>query len=153
MNQTKGLALSQSKGFTIVELVVVIAIIGILAAVVLINVTGYIKKANDAAIKSNMTTMITNAVTFYFSSNSSFSGLCADTTYGFKTAYDAVKGIQSGATCYVKADNSTWCSCAKLLSPSTPTYYCVDGNGKRGETGTDCTGVAYCGAATNAVCP
>lgn len=37
------------KGFTLVEMVLVIAIIVILAAVLIINVAGYIKRAQNAA--------------------------------------------------------------------------------------------------------
>lgn len=42
------------KGFTIIELIVVIAIIAILASVVMVNVTQYINKSKDASIKANM---------------------------------------------------------------------------------------------------
>ena len=46
--------MNKQKGFTIIELIVVIAIIAILAAIVLVNVTSYINKAKDAAIKSDL---------------------------------------------------------------------------------------------------
>ena len=43
-----------SKGFTIIELIVVIAIIAVLAGIVLVNVTQYINKSKDASIEADM---------------------------------------------------------------------------------------------------
>lgn len=50
MQNKKRFALSQSKGFTIIELIVVIAIIAILASVVMVSVTQYIDKSRKAAM-------------------------------------------------------------------------------------------------------
>jgi len=46
--------MQKREGFTIIELIVVIAIIAVLAAIVLVNVTQYINKSKDAAIKGEM---------------------------------------------------------------------------------------------------
>ncbi|MCX6721887.1 MAG: prepilin-type N-terminal cleavage/methylation domain-containing protein, partial [Candidatus Staskawiczbacteria bacterium] len=53
--------MNKQKGFTIIELIVVIAIIAVLAGIVLVNVTSYINKSRNAAVKGNLSTMLTNA--------------------------------------------------------------------------------------------
>ena len=53
------------KGFTIIELLVVVAIIAVLAAIVLVNVTAYINQGKNAAIKGNLATVLTNGAVFY----------------------------------------------------------------------------------------
>ena len=47
-------------GFTLVELIVVIAILAILAGVAIPAYSGYIKNANDAAVKSDLTVISTS---------------------------------------------------------------------------------------------
>jgi len=47
----------QQKGFTIVELLIVIVVIGILAAIVIVAYTGVQNRANDAAVQSDLRNM------------------------------------------------------------------------------------------------
>jgi prepilin-type N-terminal cleavage/methylation domain-containing protein len=56
--------MNKQKGFTIIELIVVIAIIAVLAAIVLVNVTSYINKSRVAAIQGNMATLLTNGAAY-----------------------------------------------------------------------------------------
>ena len=53
--------MAEKAGFTLVELIVVIAILAILAAVAVPAYTGYIKKANDAAVQTELSAVLTAA--------------------------------------------------------------------------------------------
>ncbi len=53
--------LSAQEGFSLVELIVVIAILAILAAVAVPVYSGYVKKANDAAVTTELVSILTAA--------------------------------------------------------------------------------------------
>lgn len=128
----------KSSGFTIIELIVVVAVISVLAAIVVFSVTGFMAKGKDAAIKSNLSTALTDSVVF-FSANSTYTGLCADTTSGFRRAYDAAADLSRQERCYINSTGTTWCACAMYLSNANK-YFCVDSVGtKREITGGSCS--------------
>jgi prepilin-type N-terminal cleavage/methylation domain-containing protein len=76
----KGPALSLPKGFTIIELIVVIAVISVLAAIVLTNVSGYIQRAQNLSITVDVNTMM-KAGTIYFSEHGSYTNFFNDVSY------------------------------------------------------------------------
>ena len=55
---------SRTRGFTLIELLVVIAIIGVLSSVVLASINTARTKGNDAAIRSNLSTVATQAALY-----------------------------------------------------------------------------------------
>jgi general secretion pathway protein G len=61
----------QTKGFTIVELLIVIVVIGILAAIVIVAYSGVQNRANDAAVQSDLEN-IAKAIRTYDTLNGSY---------------------------------------------------------------------------------
>lgn len=68
----KNNCLFTKKGFTLLELMVVVAIIGILTAIVMIALGDSRNKGGDAAVKSNLNTIRGQAELFYANNGNSF---------------------------------------------------------------------------------
>jgi len=107
-----------SKGFTIIELLVVVSIIAVLAAIVLVNVTGYINRGKNASIKSNLATVATNGSIFFYN-NSTYDAFCTNAYFTSPSA--AITAAGGTAICTEKGDNTTYdafCTNAYFTSPS-----------------------------------
>jgi prepilin-type N-terminal cleavage/methylation domain-containing protein len=124
--------MNKQKGFTIIELIVVIAIIAVLAAIVLVNVTQYINKGKDAAIKGNLASIMTNAAV-YFSDNSSEHGADFLLTTPVTSAESAITTAGGTPVHNGSATTQEWCACSPLKVTST-TVFCVDSRGVKEET-------------------
>ncbi|OGZ66402.1 MAG: hypothetical protein A3C50_02640 [Candidatus Staskawiczbacteria bacterium RIFCSPHIGHO2_02_FULL_43_16] len=129
------------RGFTIIELLVVVAIIAVLAAIVLVNVTGYINQGKNAAIKANLATVLTNGAVFY-DDNSTYDGFCGSANFTGPQA--AIAATAEAAICFVNDADTAWCSCASLKTTGdegAAATFCVDSTGykKVSEVSADCT--------------
>lgn len=129
--------MKNQKGFTIIELIVVIAIIAVLAGIVLVNVTKYIAKSRDAAIKEAMAQYAKYAAVYYEKNNGSFAGLSDDPTAQNINGY-AVSNVKRGTQGNrAPFDDATrWCIINQLNAEIAA--WCVDykGNAKNiGDTG------------------
>lgn len=149
---------SARRGFTLIELLVVIAIIGILSAVVLASLNTARNKGADAAVKSNIETIRTQAELFY-DNNSNRYNTDGTTAFAVATACPPTAGttgtmfgadttirnalLQAASagggevSCFMPADGSAYMVEAALKSKNASNvtqYYCVDstGNAKTG---------------------
>jgi prepilin-type N-terminal cleavage/methylation domain-containing protein len=135
-----------SKGFTIIELIVVIAIIAVLAAVVISSTISYIRKSQIAGIKAELSVTFTGA-TDYLYNNGSSSGFCGNATGNNCTCPNNNTGwgkicnalpssVRPSACCYDSSNSSGNCSTGQwqvLIGATsfTPTY-CIDSSGFKG---------------------
>ena len=124
--------MNKSKGFTIIELIVVIAIIAILAAIVLVNVTVYINKAKDARINSDMGRIKTGmSGCFTIGNGATYAGCLVvgtGTPYVAKSLTDDIT-TEGGTAVVVTADanaTTSYCASSKLNSGN---YVCIDSTG------------------------
>lgn len=120
---------NSQKGFTLIELLVVVAIIGILAAVVIASLGSARKKANDAAVKSEMSSLRAEGeIILLESAAGNYSGVC-----GAPLVTSIQKRTNNGATC--NDDGRTggfWIIYAKL---SNDNFFCADSTGFSGDVG------------------
>jgi len=145
------LKMIKQKGFTIIELIVVIAIIAVLASIVMINVMQYISKSKDTAIKANLDTIRKNAAVWY-DNHGSYSGFDTDAS---SVASENAITKSGGILSYSSVVGQSYCYAYFL--PSDPlglTPLCVDYNGYFDDGGCGFAidggnpdgGVASCGA-------
>jgi prepilin-type N-terminal cleavage/methylation domain-containing protein len=120
------------KGFTIIELIVVIAIIAVLAAIVLVNVSSYVKRSRQVAALANARQMTTLALDYFVNAgNSSYAGLCGDSQSMSKqqSIYNSLHGFDLSVEtdCY---DSSLYTVCKTAnggcTSASSGGFFCRD---------------------------
>lgn len=93
MVKRRGLALNDSRGFTLVELLVVVAIIGILSAIVLASMSGARSKGRDAKRISDIKNLQLALQLYYDGNNSTYpsgDGSVSSTLTGLAPSYLSV---------------------------------------------------------------
>lgn len=148
--------MNKQKGFTIIELIVVIAIIAVLAAIILVNVTIYNVKSKDTAAMGDLATLTTAGAKYYEANGNYNNFFLFD--LGNPDAPGTNKDVYNIATALIKlgydvgstgndddlsgsCDNTDncngatiatkWCVSIRLKQYSPKQYYCVDSSGTK----------------------
>jgi prepilin-type N-terminal cleavage/methylation domain-containing protein len=120
----------KNKGFTVIELIVVITIIAVLSTIVLVKVTQYMSKGKDAAIKKQVKLLSTNAVS-YFASNGSYTDMCLSGTKCSQIKNNILKLGGTYNSPYINLTGSAYCMDFTLSDGVTT--LCIDSTGYLGE--------------------
>lgn len=115
-------------GFTIIELIVVIAIISVLATIVFFNTSNFVNKSKDSSIKGNMSSLLTNSLAYYGDHSGNYKDFCADSAT--QTIFYAIDAISENVHCneVIEDENgvvASWAFCAKLYIGSEKAW-CAD---------------------------
>ena len=130
-----------NKGFTLIELVVVIAITAVLSGVILFTVTQYINKGKDSNLYGNLAILIPAGEVFYNGNGNSYEGFCSPTSNSVldnvqkqipvSSIPDCEGDATPGICCAVDlVSHNSWAVCAQEFADNTKAY-CVDNRGMK----------------------
>jgi type IV pilus assembly protein PilA len=139
MNQNFPKTEKKNQGFTLVELLIVIAIIGLLATIVLVSFGPVRNQARDTAIKANMSQMRLAAEIAYITDQ-----VYTNTNQGedYLAALDAANSASPGTLVEV-FDADAYCI-STTLATNASNHWCIDSTGKMGELSAGCNTANAC---------
>jgi len=150
------------KGFTLIELIVVIAIMAILSAIIMFGVTQYINRSRDAAIQGTLSSLVPAGEVFYdHNSGNGYnnpnvpgSDFCGSSIFANANSSIALRIDNScqyngKPVICCKATANAWASCAYEFADKIRAF-CVDSTGiKREICASACSGsITVCPPAT-----
>ncbi len=149
-------------GFTLIELIIVIAITAILAGIILFTVQQYLNTGKNANISGNIAVLVPAGEAWYNGNGNSYQGFCdpagnsairnaisqmpaaADLTTCYtgsgSSNWTSVSN-HAGLCCYVNPTNDAWAACVIKYTDKTEAF-CVDSRGvKKDITKSECEGL------------
>lgn len=129
----------QDRGFTLVELTIVIVIIAALSGIISLSIVQYIKSGKDANIAGNLAVLVPAGEAYYNSNNDSYTGFCSSDVVNNSKAQmpenQASICYSSPANpsglCCVESDDQ-WVACVREFK-NTDNAFCVDSRGYKRE--------------------
>ena len=109
---------TKQSGFTIVELLIVIVVIGILAALVITTFSGVQQKARDTKRQTDIRALYSMLEAFYAQNGGGYPVLVDFNTASWRTTN--MKGLDEGALCDPSASATT--GCALVSAPAAKSY-------------------------------
>ena len=142
----------KNKAFTIIELLVVVAVIAVLSTIVLFSARQYANMAKDSSIAGNLAVLIPAGETYYNINDNSYGTesdedlFCdlavvtnAESQMPTNSSGSCSDDNDAGVCCVVAGNGQSWAACAKLFATPEEAY-CVDSTGiKRKILNEECT--------------
>lgn len=130
------------RGFTIIEVIVAVSVIGVLASILVVSVSSYINKSKDSKIKAEISEIIGGAG-MYYAENFTINGYDIPGSFDLASSGSDYVFSTNGSDAYVvyaklSTSDNYWCAdstgnSAELeSSPDAGVYACISGSGAGG---------------------